>query len=82
MADHAIALASDQLGPSPDDNGMIHEDVVVAGTGGTTGAYTTNFVKRPVRVIWLGTYTISGQGVTLNSAALTGVTMARIIGYA
>lgn len=82
MADHAIALASDQLGPSPDDNGMIHEVVVVTGTGGTTGSYTTNFVKRPIRVAWPGTYTISGQVVTLNSAALTGIAMATIIGYA
>ncbi len=81
MADHAIALATPNGGPSPDGSGLIYEDVIVTGTGGTTGVYTTNFVKQVQRVLWLGTYTISGQAVTLNSAALTGVAMARIFGF-
>jgi len=82
MADHAITLASGQVGPSPDSNGMIYEDVTVVGTGGTTGAYTTQFVKQPQRVLGPFTYSFSGQVVTLGSAAMTGTESARIIGYA
>jgi len=82
MADHAIALATPLGGPSPDDSGLIFEDVLVTGTAGTTGAYTTKFVKQPQRVLWAGEYSISGQVVTLTSAAFTGVSMARIFGYA
>jgi hypothetical protein len=82
MADHAIALATPLGGPSPDDSGLIYEDVLVTGTGGTSGTYTTKFVKQPQRVLWGGSYSISGQVVTLVSAAFTGVAMARIFGYA
>lgn len=83
MADHAITLADNQPGPSPDGMGFVYEDVQVIGTGGTTGVYTTNFVKTPERVIGGPfTFTFSGQDVTFNSAALTGTTWARIIGFA
>lgn len=82
MADHAITLASPLGGPSPDDSGLIFEDVQVVGTGGTTGTYTTNFVKQPQRVLGPFTYSFSGQVVTLGSAAFTGTEMARILGYA
>ena len=82
MADHAIALSTPLGGPSPDDSGLIFEDVTVTGTGGTTGTYTTNFVKQPQRVLGPLTYSFSGQVVTLGSAAFTGVEMARIFGYA
>ena len=82
MADHAIALATPLGGPMPDSSGMIADDVIVTGTGGTTGTYTTNFVKQPQRVIGDFAYSFSGQVVTLTSAAFTGVRSARIIGYA
>jgi len=81
MADHAIALASPFGGPFPEANGFIAEDVTVTGTGGTTGTYTTNFVKQPQRVLGPFTYSFSGQVVTLGSAAFTGVETARIIGF-
>ena len=81
MADHAIALATPYGGPSPDDSGLIFEDVLVTGTGGTTGNYTTNYIKQPQRVLWAGSYSISGQVVTLTSAAFTGVATARIFGF-
>lgn len=82
MADHAITLATDQIGPSPDDNGMIHEVVNVVGTGGTSGTYTTNFVKQPIRVDGPFAYSFSGQVATLTSAAFTGTQSAKIVGYA
>ena len=82
MADHAITLATPLGGPSPDDSGLIFEDVQVVGTGGTTGAYTTNFVKNPLRVLGGFSYSFSGQVVTLTSAAFTGTQMARIFGFA
>lgn len=79
---YTTALASFQPGPSPDNNGMIYEDITVTGSGDTTGTYTTKFVKQPQRVLGPFTYTISGQVVTLGSASLTGTESARIIGYA
>lgn len=82
MADHAITLAIPLGGPAPDGSGMIFEDVQVVGTGGTTGTYTTKFVKQPQRVLGAFTYSFSGQVVTLGSAAFTGTMMARIFGYA
>ncbi len=81
---YTTALAPYQPGPGTNDDGsgMIYEDITVTGAGDTTGTYTTNFVKQPQRV--LGgpfTYSVSGQVVTLSSAALTGVALARIIGF-
>jgi hypothetical protein len=82
MADHAIALATPLGGPQPDESGLIAEDVIVTGTGGTTGTYTTQFVKQPQRVLGDFTYSFAGQVVTLTSAAFTGLRSARILGYA
>jgi hypothetical protein len=82
MADHAITLATPLGGPSPDDSGLIYEDVQVVGTGGTSGTYVTNFVRQPQRVLGPFTYSFSGQTVTLGSAAFTGTEMVRIFGYA
>ena len=79
---YTTALASGQIGPSPDSNGMIYEDITVTGSGDTSGTYTTKYVKQPQRVLGPFTYSISGQVVTLGSAALTGTESARIIGYA
>lgn len=80
MADHAITLASGQTGTSPDETGMVLEDVQVVGTAGTSGTYTTQ-MKQPLRVIGGFSYSISGQVVTLTSAAFTGTMAARILGY-
>ena len=82
MADHAITLATPLGGPSPDDSGLIFEDVTVVGTGGTSGTYTTSFVKQPQRVLGGFSYSFSGQVVTLTNAAFTGTQSARIFGYA
>jgi hypothetical protein len=82
MADHAIALATPLGGPSPDESGLIFEDVAVTGTGGTTGTYTTNFVKQPLRVLGsFFTVTFSGQVGTFASAAFTGIKYVRILGF-
>lgn len=81
MADHAITLATPNGGPYPAENGLVAEDVQVVGTGGTTGDYTTNFVKTPIRVNGGFNYAFSGQVVTLSSAAFTGTRSATIIGY-
>lgn len=81
MADHAITLATPNGGPFPDENGLVAEDVQVVGTGGTTGDYTTNYVKTPIRVQGPFNYSFSGQVVTLASAAFTGTRTARILGY-
>jgi hypothetical protein len=82
MADHAITLATGQVGSNPDDQGMINEDVKVVGTGGTSGTYTTKYVKQPQRVRGPFSSSISGQVVTLTSAAFTGTEYATIVGYA
>lgn len=82
MANHAITLADGQPGPNPDDSGMINEDVKVVGTGGTTGTYTTQFVKQPQRIRGPFQSSISGQVVTLTSGAFTGTEYATIVGYA
>ena len=82
MADHAITLADFQPGPNPDDSGMINEDVKVVGTGGTSGLYTTKFVKQPVRGRGPFTFSFSGQVATMTSAAFTGTEYATIVGYA
>ena len=79
MADHAIAIAT-PYSNGPDDSGLVFEDVTVTGTGGTTGSYTTQ-MKQPQRVLGDFAYSISGQVVTLSSAAFTGVRMARILGF-
>ena len=80
---YTTALAAYQPGPgcNNDGLGMIYEDITVTGSGDTTGTYTTQFVKQPQRVLGPFTYTISGQVVTLGSASLTGVEVARIIGF-
>ena len=82
MADHAISLMPYQPGSSPDNNGMIHEDVLVVGTGGTTGDYTTRYVKQPQFVRGPFTYSFSGQVATLGSGAMTGNESAQIVGFA
>lgn len=83
MANFSIALATPLGGPSPDDSGLIFEDVTVTGDGsGVTGTYTTNFVKQPQRVLGPFTYSFSGQVVTLTSVTFTGARMARIFGFA
>jgi hypothetical protein len=79
---YTTSLATGQVGPSPDGTGLIYEDVTVLGAGDTTGTWTTLFIKQPLRVIWLGTYSISGQTVTIASASLTGTATARVLGYA
>jgi len=80
---YTTALAAYQPGPGCDTGGMgmLFEDVLVTGSGDTTGTYTTQFIKQPQRVLWLGTYSISGQVVTLSSASLTGTAIARVIGF-
>lgn len=86
MADHVIALAPLQFGPSPDNNGKIYEDVtVIGGAGGsTTGVWPSQFVKVPLYVIGgPGAFTISGRNVTLNGTLADGIEVAaRIIGTA
>ena len=79
---YTTSLATGQVGPSPDSNGMVYEDVTVVGAGDTTGTWTTLYVKQPLRVLGPFTYSISGQVVTLGSASLTGTETARVIGYA
>ena len=81
---YTTALAPYQVGPGANNGsmGMIFEDITVTGAGDTTGTYTTKFVKQPQYVIGSFTYTISGQVVTLGSAALTGVEAARVVGFA
>jgi hypothetical protein len=79
---YTTAAVAYQLGPSPDNWGMIHEDITVVGAGDTTGTYTTQWVKQPQYVQGPFTYSVSGQVVTLGSASLTGTEVARIIGYA
>lgn len=79
MADHAITLAT-PYSNGPDDSGLVFEDVQVVGTGGTSGSYTSQ-MKQPQRVLGGFSYSISGQVVTLTSAAFTGTQMARILGF-
>lgn len=84
-----VTLANGVSGPSPDQNGMLAEDVVIAPSGtvdGDTGTYTAQFVK-PDRVIVGGNleYSISGQAVTFKATANiddSNSIAARIIGYA
>lgn len=80
---YTTALATPQPGPGTNNDGagMIYEDITVVGSGDTSGTYTTQFVKQPLRVLGPFTYSISGQVVTLGSASLTGTETARIIGY-
>ena len=84
MADYTTALAAGQLGPSPADNGRIFEDALITGGAGgsTAGSYTTEFVKRPEKVLGPFSYSISGQAVALAGPTLAqGATeIARIIG--
>lgn len=83
MADHVIALASGQIGASPDGQGRVYEDVTVTGDGaGTSGVYRARYVDRPERVVGDFAYAVSGRQVTLSSAAFSGVRSARIIGLA
>jgi hypothetical protein len=80
---YATALAPYQPGPGTTNDGIgtVYEDVQVTGSGDTTGTWTTQFVKQPLRVLGPFTYSISGQVVTLGSASLTGVEIARVIGF-
>ena len=82
MADHAITLMPYQPGPIPDMQGMISETVKVVGTGGTSGVYTSQFVKQPQFVRGPFSYSINGQAVTLTSTAFTGTESAQIVGFA
>jgi hypothetical protein len=81
---YTTALAPFQPGPGTNDDGsgMIYEDVLVTGSGDTTGTWTTQFVKQPQYVLGPFVYSISGQVVTLSGAALTGTQIARVIGFA
>lgn len=82
MADHAITLMPYQPGPMPDMQGMISETVKVVGTAGTSGTYTSQFVKQPQFVRGPFSYSFSGQVATLTSAAFTGTESAEIVGFA
>lgn len=81
---YATTLAAFQPGPgqNEDGSGMIYEDVQVVGAGDTSGTWVTQFVKQPLRILGPFTSSISGQTVTLGSAALTGTEFVRIIGFA
>ncbi len=80
---YTTALAAYQPGPGTnnDGSGTLFEDVLVTGAGDTSGTWTTQFIKQPLRVLGPFTYSISGQTVTLGSASLTGTEVARIIGF-
>lgn len=77
---YTTALAAGQFGSSPQENGLLFEDITVVGSADTTGTYTAQ-MKSPQYVLGGFTYTISGQVVTLSSASLTGTALARVIGY-
>jgi len=81
---YTTALAAYQPGPGTNDDGsgMIYEDVLVTGAGDTTGTWTTQFVKQPLRVLGPFVFSISGQVVTLSGASLTGTQIARVMGFA
>lgn len=82
------ALADGVVGPSPDENGMVSESIVITPSStsdGDVGTYLCKFV-RPNRVIVGGNleYSISGQTVTFKATAAiddSNLIAARIIGY-
>lgn len=82
------SLASGVVGPSPDENGMLSESIVISPSStadADTGVYTCKFVV-PNRVIVGGNleYSISGQVVTFKATAAiddSNSIAARIIGY-
>lgn len=83
-----VALADGVVGPSPDQNGMCAEDVIITPSttsDGDTGVYTTKFLV-PNRVLVGGNleYSISGNIVTFKATAAiddSNLIAARIIGY-
>jgi hypothetical protein len=76
---YTTALATGQNGFVPTEGGLVAEDITITGAGDTTGTYTSQ-MKSPQYVVGFA-YSISGQVVTLSSAALTGTVGARVIGY-
>lgn len=84
----AVALANGVVGPSPAENGMVSEAVILTPTSvsdGDTGVYTAQFLK-PDRVEVGGNleYSISGQVVTFKATAAiddNNLIAAKIIGY-
>jgi len=84
-----VTLADGVIGPSPDQNGMVAEDVIVTpnatADGDVSAAYTPSFLN-PDRVVVGGNleYSIAGGAVTFKATAAIddGTLMAaRIIGY-
>lgn len=83
-----VALATGVVGPSPAENGMVAEDVVITPSStvdGDTGTHVCKFLK-PDRVLVGGNleYSISGQTVTFKATAAiddANLIAARIIGY-
>lgn len=82
------ALATGVVGPSPDDNGMVSESIVITPSStidADTGTHVCKFLK-PDRVLVGGNleYSISGQTVTFKATAAiddANLISARIIGY-
>lgn len=80
-----IALASSHQ-PYPFGNGLIAEDVTITGANSAnddTGAYTTQFVKQPLRFLGAFSYSFSGQVMTLTDKQGIGTTVqaGTIVGY-
>lgn len=83
-------LDPDQVGPSPDVNGDISEDVVITAPGGgvaagDTGDYTCSFVRTPRKVLGPFSATFSGKVVSLKATgviAAAAVVHIRVIGGA
>jgi hypothetical protein len=82
------ALATGVVGPSPSDNGMVSEPIIItpnATVDGDTGTYVAKFLK-PDRVEVGGNleYSISGNTVTFKATANiddSSLIAARVIGY-
>lgn len=81
---YTTALAAYQPGPgiNNDSSGMLYEDVLVTGSGDTSGTYVTKFIKQPQRALGPFVVTFSGQTATISGPALTGSETLRIIGFA
>lgn len=83
-----VALANGVIGPSPAENGMVSESVIITPAttiDADTGVYTCQFLK-PDRVEVGGNleYSIVGQVVTFKATAAiddANLIAARIIGY-
>lgn len=83
------ALATGVVGPSPAENGMVSESIILTPSStadGDTGTYVTKFCT-PDRVEVGGNleYSISGQTVTFKATAAiddSNLIAARILGYA